>query len=531
MPSYPVARKSWFLLTLFVSLLFWGLTWNTFPDLSSDDMGKDLYPFELTLTGHWPCRDYSWQYGPLMPVYYAFWLFLGGTNLISIRIGYAVIYLIAALLSHRLLCLFISPSLAFLASLAFLIQGLCYPYSNFNHIGGIPFLLAALFSLWKFFLTREFRWCYLGTLFLVLLAWVKWNMGMLSFFAFLVSLVFGGGFSEKRRLAWLPLIFGGLILTGYLPLFVGLPRHWVMEQCLRPGTEHGKSIFDLITPLKHLIQWYLVWDPKRLWWVSGFLILGLVGCLGLKRKGIPAEARKCFLPVLVSLFLFGLFNASEFLLIGSIYRLDFWSFPILLLLGGFLAQAASVLFNRVLKVGLWGLLFIGILYLPGRFLKEAYAKHLPERYLDFPRGRVYVTRESLSTVEAIKKGTHFIIENTRPHQKILSLPKDPLYCFLSGRQHAGPLLFLEPPFQISESEEREVIHLLEREKVPLVILSNRDKSNLLNRIPLMGYLGKTYGQELWQYVSKHYEETAAFGTWETENPRQFHAIKIFKRKG
>lgn len=505
---------------------FWALTWNTQPYLSSDDMGKDLYPFWMTLEGQWPCRGYYWQYGPAMLFYYAFWLLIGGVHLVSIRMGYSVLYLLSSILSYRTLRLFVSPPIAFLASLSFLIQGMVYPFYNFNHIGAIPFLLLSIFSLWKFFLSREIRWCYAGTAALSGMALVKWNMGVTAFFAFFAMLIFGG-LSKRRHWILLPLIFGGTVFSFYRLQYWGCQASW-LKDCL---TANQLSVAP--SPwvnFKHLIQWFLVWDRKRLWWVGLFLVFGILAFLGLRKKGWQQDESKLFPRVIGSLFLFGLFNTSDYFLVGHIYRFDFWSFPILVLLMGLAAEWAKFLFDRSMRILLGILTLIGVLALPIQAVEEAFAARIPERYLDFPRGKIYLVKETRSTVEAIRKATRFILENTGPGQEILTLPKDPLYCFLSGRRHALRQLRFEITSQISEQEEEEMIRELETKQVPLVLLSNRDESNPATAKGEIGHFGRTHDRKLGRYLFEHYREVQTFGTWETPKPRIDHAIKIFRRK-
>lgn len=128
----------WCSLLMLILVTFGILTIDSQPKLSFDDHGKDLYAFEMFLKGGWPCRDYWWQYGPLMLFYYAFWLLVGGINLISIRLGVACLYIVSSFFVYRALRRFISAPVAFMAALAFMIQWLVYPYYNFNHLGAVP---------------------------------------------------------------------------------------------------------------------------------------------------------------------------------------------------------------------------------------------------------------------------------------------------------------------------------------------------------------------------------------------------------
>lgn len=524
----------WFSLLVLVILFFWGVTWDAVPYLSPDDMGKELYPFELTLQGQVPCRDYLWAYGPVTPYYYAFWFRVTEVSIVGARIGMGVIYLLCSLLAYQALRIFTSPAIAFLASLSFLLQEFYYPYYNYNHIGAVPFFLFGIFSLWKFFASHRIRWGYWGALAFAGMALVKINVGVTSFAAFLVSMVIHLGFKEGlkqwRQFVFLPLIFLALVVPGYLFIYAGLPISQI-DHCLymRPAYREFPE-YTLWTTFKHLIQWFLVWDRKRLWWLALFLTVGAFGLLGLRKKALPPETRR-LVPFLVgSLFLFILFNSSDFFLLGHIYRLDFWSTPPLLLLMGLAAEWARPLFGRRVKMVLGVLIFAGLLFLPFRYLRIAFAARVPERFLDFPRGRVYVTREALPTVQTIRKGTHFVLEHTQPGQEILTIPREPLYCFLTGRRHAVWHTDFEQTTQISEEEEEKYIREIEAKQIPWVLWSNRDGSNPASKIGGHGYFGKTHCRKLGKYLWDHYEEVQRIGTWEVENPRIYHSLKMLRRK-
>jgi len=519
----------WISLLFLTLAIFWVPTINIQPYLSTDDMGKDLYPFELSLKGEWPCRDYWWQYGPLMPFYYAFWFLVGGVNLISLRLGLAVIYLLCSLLTYRTLRIFASPPVAFLASLAFLLQEFYWPYYNFNHIGAVPFLIISIFCLWKYFLGRGSRWWYFGALALAGMTLIKINLGITSFLAFLASIFIAGGLERRGHLVLISLMFGILVLGGYATMYAGIPLSQV-DHCMTARSAHREfPSYTLWTHFKHLAQWFLVWDRARLWWAALFALFGILGFVGLGRKGPAATEMKTIQKVVGSLFLFGLFNSSDFFMLGHIYRLDFWSLPILVLFMGVSAEGAKNLFEDKMRIFLGGLIFLGVVWLPFQYLGTALRARVPERYLDFPRGRVYVAKEIASTVAAIKEGTRFIIENTKPREEILVFPRDPLYCFLSGRRHALSELDFEYIAQYSEGQEEEFIRQIEAKQVALVVLANRDGSNPLSEkgVAGVGTFGKTHCQKLGKYIFENYQEAKTFGVWASAKPRISHAIKVF----
>lgn len=520
----------WLSLLILVTLFFWGPTLRLQPPLAAGDNGRDLYAFWMTRMGKWPCRDYWWQYGPLMPLYYAFWFLVGGVSLVTVRIGLAVNYLLCSLCAYAVLRVFVSGAVAFLASLAFLSFDLTW---TFNHIGAIPFLLLAIFCLWKFFLTRRLLWCYGGLTALILMTLVKITTGATSFAAFWCSLLLTQGAAKLKKsedgfIRWhfvlLPIIFSVTVLASYLWLYRGLSLEWI-SQCLVARPENRGWYNSPWTNLKHLIQWFLVWQRSRLVAASSLFILGILGWFGWKRRSLAAEKRETLGLAVGSLFIFALANSFDyFAMEGLIYRFDFWIFPVVILLTGLAAEGARRLFSPRLRFFSGILIFLSLLWLPGKSLKEAFAWRTPERYLDFPHGKVYLGGPE-DYVRVVKQGVHEILGRTQSNQEILALPYDSFYCFLSGRKQATrELIFLESN-RFPERQEDEMIRQLDSKQVPVVLISSRAYFNE----PGGGYFGKTHAQKLAQYLSDHYREVKTLGPWDS-GPAQLHAIKLFERK-
>lgn len=515
-----------------IYLVFWTPVINVLPGISTGDMGRDLYAFQMTLQKKWPCRDYFWNYGPLMLLYYAFWLLVGGMNLVSVRMGLGVIYLFSSVCAYRTLRLFVSPVLAFLSSLAFLNFDMSW---TFNHIGTIPFLLLSIFFLWKFFLTLQVKWNYFALFSLVVIALIKISAGVFSFLAFCISLLCFKGlihwrYGQSSSLAWkhslfIPLIFGGVVFGTYLFLYSRLSFDQINQcQTILPAYRAvGYSPWD---NLKHLVLRFFVWERSRLLIIGILLVLAALASLSLKRRGLTIKEREIYPCLVVSLFLFGIFNSIEYLMQddGLIYRFDFWIFPVTVLLMGLLAEGASRLLGRGLKVLLGVFVFLALLWFPSHSLKEALAFKVPERYLDFPQGQVYLGGP-LSNVKVIKEVTRFIVENTEPTQEILAIPYDILYCFLSGRQHAvREFVFLVSGSITQDGQEREVIQKIQAKQPPFVLISNRYRSEEVG----VGHFGKTHCRRLARYIFDHYREIRTFGPWQEGG--RYHAIKVFQKK-
>ena len=529
---------------LLLYLLLWAPLVTVEPPLTPGDMGRDLYAAWMAFEGKWPCRDYWWQYGPLMPSYYASWFHLAGVNLLSIRIGLGILLLLTSLISYGVLRCFTSRPVAFLASLAFLSLDVTYSLGHirlrdlvytFNHLGTFPFLFLSIASLWKYFQTREIRWGYGSAAALIGVSLVKYSASLTSLGALLVSLFVSqfvpGTDRSKSRLDGkhfflIPLLVGGFMAGTYGFLYHGISSGQV-NQCLTMGRQYAASVEPPLVLAKNLVQWFLFWDRERLIWLAGFFFLGFMGILGLGRGSVSQEKRGVILLAAMSAFFFGSANSLEYFLVldGSIHRVDFWFFPMLVLLMGLWAEWASRLFSRGGRIVLWWLTFFAMLTIPAINLREARAWRTPERYLDLPHGRVYLGG-SQENVGVIREASRWIARETGPEDEILAIPYDPLYCFLAGRRQAVPELNFLAQMHFSSADEERIIGTLDSKKVPVVLLSNRSRSGE----GVAGELGKTHLKRLEKYLFENYEEVKTFGPWEG-NPLREHAVKIFRRLG
>lgn len=518
------------LLLILIVAALWAPAIAVQPPIASGDHGRDLYAFQMTAQGGSIYKDFWWQYGPIMPLYYACWFKLGGINLIMARLGLGVIYLTMVLLAYGSLRNFTSPIISAMAALAFLSFDMMW---TFNHIGGVPFLLLAIGALWKFFLTRKVRWCYVGCAGVTGIALVKLSIGITSFVAFLACLAMDRFLnpskdekhaSALRHLFVLACLFSTVVAGTYLFLFRGLSLDWI-GQCLTVGPQYRDWGSSPLSNFEHLLMRVFVWERWRLLWIGVFTALGMLAYLGLKKQNAPENQANAFRFAVGSLAIFGVFNAMEyFVQEGLIYRLDFWIFPIAVLLAGLCGEYTKQLLPKPMKVGLGILIFTGILWIPAGNLKQALAWRVPERFWHIPRGRVYYGGHGTDP-QVILEATKYLLKHTDPSEPILCLPYDPLYCFLTDRRHAvRELLFMEH-INITEGQEKNIIRNLKSSRVPLVLISNRIHSKEGGN----GIFGKTHCRLLGDYITANYEQAAGFGPWDA-NPLEQHAVRILKRR-
>ena len=497
---------------------------------SPGDTGRDVYAFQMAFEGKLPCRDYWWQYGPLMPFYYAFWFLLTGVNLLSVRIGLDVLLFLCAFLSYMTLRIFVYPSIAFLFSLSFLSF---YAGYTLNHIGCFPFLILSVFSLWKFFLTHRTRWCYVGIFAVIGTALVKTTAGIASLFAFLASLLLYNLLSKQKdpngrfpldpiHLLYVFLIFSAVTFGVYGFLYFGLPLSWV-DQCLwlRPYYRNwgilpfGISNIDSFSYLLH---------GRHLLWHSLFVVVSAFGLWSLRKKNSLLLEGQTLSAVVGSPLLFGLSNAMDYFADGMAFRIHFWAFPMQVLLMGLFGGWATSAFTSKTRAVFLGGVFFSLLLIPLRNLQVTLPYRTPERYLDLPHGHVYLGG-ALSVLESVREGSRFILENTTEGQQILAVPYDALFCFLSGRRQAIRELHFYNETPISERRQREIVAQLETKRVPLIILA---QVGSLGRNHHSGFLGKNC-EKLHRYIFRHYEKVRTFGTLMADSPSTY-PIVILKRK-
>ena len=510
--------------------LFWVLTYDWHPALAPGDTGRDLYAFWMTYQGKWPCRDYWWQYGPLVPFYFATWFSALGANLVAVRLALGGIYLALSLAAYRTIRLLAPPPAAFLGAIAFLHYDMGY---TFNHIGSIPFLMFSIFSLWEFFLTRKRLWAYAGALACAAVALVKINAGVAAFGAYFTSLLLDAWLDRKKSSSvltltdWLtlPSVFTGLTVAGYFPFFSGQSVSWI-RHCLTVGNSQLTAFDSPWVNLKLLILRLAVWEPARLIPPGVLILLGILALTALKRGKVPPETKRIWRPAAGSLLLFAAANSTDyFVKEGLIYRLDFWLFPIGVLSAAVAGGWTSFLLNRKVRAVFVGVLFLALAAIPIRNVLEIRASRVPQRFLTSPQGRAYLGGP-VEYIRILNGGSLFIQNRTWPGETILAIPYDAIYCFLSGRRHAvRDLLFMRNMF-FSKEHERSLIREIEEQRVRLVVLSNRIKTEEKSAA---GEFGVTHLKVLSRYLSGHYREVKVLGDWNSD-PRVSHAIKILERK-
>lgn len=476
-------------------------TINIYPEFSIGDMGRDAYAFWVTLEGQLPCRDYWWQYGPSMILYYAFWLLMLGVNLVSLKIGLSVLLFLCALVTFATLRLFTDRIIAFLFSLAFLRLNLGW---TFNHVGCFPFLLMIFFSLWKFYRTQRKRWCYLGVLAVIAISSVKITAGLASFVAFFLSLLLYRRPASKH-LFLITLIFGTSVSAIYGLLYAGIPLYRI-DQCLTISAPYRFKClykFDINHPIGEISDFF---NSPALQWNLILLTIFIIGIAATQKEENLRGQQRLIRHLIGSCVLFGAINSLDYFVDCEIGRIQFWSFPEKVLLMGLSTQWASSFVKHKYRFACHLAICLVMLWPVVVKTKTALALRVPERYLNFGSAKVYVGG-NLDFTKNVISVTKLIIKNTIPSDEIIVMPYYLMYCFLSGRRHAIPETAFVPAMSLPEEQQYRMIKGVREKNVSLILMLNVKPTD--SGEGCVNTSEKIYGDIFTKYISENFEEMGA----------------------
>lgn len=235
--------------------------------LVQGDIGRELYIYEQTLQGAIIYRDYNYQYGPIMPYYYALFIKMLGTQVSSVLIGHIVLGIIAGLLLAGCLLPLAGATAAILGALWFWCFHPAF-FHTFNHSGAVTGILLTLYYLIRFSgaPSKPGAWAIAGAILLVLL--IKFNIGLALWLGIILCIFIQNRMSGIRIpqniLKALPLILAAPVVLSiaiYALLLIGLPWYHI-QQCF---------VFDPA---------YRVFPQRSLWSSTGELINRMLADLG-----------------------------------------------------------------------------------------------------------------------------------------------------------------------------------------------------------------------------------------------------------
>ena len=531
-------RQLFFLFTLLAGLFaIWPFNDFQFM-LSPGDHGRDLYCFKKSLDGALPYRDYSWLFGPLMPYYYGLFFRVCGVSIQTVLLGQNILILAVGLMLYLTGILFIPPTLAFVcAAWYWAYRGIEFFYT-YNHSGALLCLVTALYWVLRYIRRPQKHCVYWGALALMGLLLIRVNLGvstLVAFFSALMVIDWAKKDPDRKRMrrtyAGLTALLLVISLLVYAYLLYPMPSY-VLGQTF----PFQKSFRTDITPgpvasLKAFWSTLIVnstHDPGR---VIIVIILGLslIQTAISFRKGSIDKTEGLNLKLAYgTILLFIIVTLHEFIGSGVHYRL-FWILPLFMILMFIIISTGT---RAIPTSAVRALIFITLVMLP---LTSIYRKANlvgilkkdPLILLQVGPNKVYLQ----SPVDVIQTMTHvsrFIKDHTREDEKILALPFDPLYYFLSERDGASRQLIFFDHKNITVEQEKEVIANLIKYRVRYILISNRAVSPQEH----LGILGETYCTLLYSYIQNHYRPVALYGPWLAPSGWGWnHAVKIYERFG
>ncbi|HPB67310.1 MAG: hypothetical protein KBB26_03835 [Candidatus Omnitrophica bacterium] len=532
-PDSPARRALSRALPVLIVLAGWLLLWplHDYQNyIAQGDHGRDFYCYASILKGAVPFRDYWWVYGPIMPYYYAAFFKMLGLTMASVLTGEIVLKIIAGFMIYRSVHLLCGKAWGCLAALWF---WSFYPYFFFtyNHSGGIALLTAITFFLLRYIKTGSPKSLYQGLGCIVLLSFVKLNMGICSLFSFTVSVLFIDLIQRRTIrgrgnffLAALVIVPAGIGLVYYL-FFKGLPFYIVRQSFPFLGSDRQFSL-PLALAAKvyraHLVHAITLTTFSKLYYsLLGIMAVSVLFRALKGRKNAPVS-RITFLSMAVLLFL-SLAHLHEYLLSGNQYQL-FWASPFHIIFMFILLSTQARLSSPPMRIILYSffIIFMGLTLAR----RDAWGTKQPALYWAHPRARIYLNN-SPQWINTVEQTTAYLDAHLAPGEPFFVFPYDPLYYYMTGRPAASRQLMFFYNNHIPLEQEVATIQDLQKKKIRYVVLSSRVQT----RESRLGYFGVTHCRLLARYFIDNYEQVADFGEW--HRPAQWvenHGTIIIRRK-
>jgi hypothetical protein len=518
-------------LVLSAFFIYWP-TMDTLPYLVQGDTGRDLYAYQKAANGALVYRDFWWNYGPLMPYYYALFFKVFGDSIHSIILGRIVLNVLSGCVIYFSLSLFTARIVAILGALWFWVFNQDFTYT-FSHTGGVLLILLIIFFVLRSFIHENKKDYLFISACLFLLFLVKINMGFAATFAVALSVLLvnymrscGNSASLKASDLLYLIVPTFLMIVIYGFFLWGLPGYYI-KQCFPffPGYDPAKmSIFksmvvffkkivlDLMTD-ESSINTLSFFSKKELVLIKWFLFISS-SCwllvMSIYRSGFIAVYRKHFLGVLI-IVIFIIMSAHEFLLSGTLYRL-WWVTPASILFIFFLVGTMLQTLGFRTKLFLCGLItaliFQGLMY---RFEYKRLVIEPSKNFLPIKKACVYVGNSS-EWLGTVLKTVDFIDRNLAQGEPFLMLPYEPLFFYLTGRSSPVPEIIFFDHLYIPREQEERIISDMNIKKVRFILISTRSESFEKG----LGFLGITYCPVLGEYIKRNFVLVRKFGNCEKQ---------------
>ncbi|MFH1361004.1 MAG: hypothetical protein ABIJ41_08280 [Candidatus Omnitrophota bacterium] len=529
--------KKTFVLLLLIMVGIWILwpTNNAELYFSQSDNGRDLYGFMKTAQGGIPYRDYRWEYGPLMPYYYALFYRIFSTSIQTTLIAQNLLILLSGLVVFLTCSVFFSGLLSFVCATWFwAFQGEFF--YTYNHSGGVLALLIILYYLTKYIKESKLSFAHWGFLWTFLLCLIRPNMGLMALgllvFCLFLTDILNKDQNRKSNLRRYIILFPFVLIAAgfiYWLLLRPLPAYYV-RQCFHYvqslKTARNPTIEKSTSPWIYMVC-VIFFNFTGTWIRKAFSVLIVLCALRLfvllTQKKFKEEEKMKVVLVLCSFALFAFFSLHEMFTSGYIYRLN-WSLPSaivgLFFLLGFSLETLKPSWIKL--VCFLTLLFLSISFIMNHHRLVASVKN-PEHLLSIGQNKIYVANPS-EWIQTVTQVTSFLKEYVPPEEKILVLRYAPLYYFLSGHDCVIPETALHK--NMPREQEERILEALDDNRVNYIVVTNQvsfDQQGMLD-------FGRKKDPSLALTLHRQFREIASYGNWDKKAQwAENHAVKIFKR--
>ncbi|VAX35497.1 hypothetical protein MNBD_UNCLBAC01-1456 [hydrothermal vent metagenome] len=528
-----------FLLSLFTGI--WAL--YPFGDfqyyLATGDHGRDLYAAQQTLKGALPYQDYAWLFGPLMPYYYALFFTIFDISIQSVLLGQNILILLAGLLIYLSCSVFLSPTISFVCAVWYWAFRNVEFFYTYNHIGGIVMILATVYVTLLYLRKPKIQFIYAGSLFTFLLILIRPNMGMAIFIAYFLNIIiiditqkhkYFLNRSPLRILLPSSILLLSALIYGYLlhPL-EGYEIYQSFPYGKFQRTDTSPSVLGALIILKNtLILNFTHTFPRKLLSLSILASIGQIIILLFQHKiKKPLKTQILLVSSCISIFIF--FGIHEFIGSGTFYRLN-WIFAcffilIFYVIAWLMHLGPKKIFTPFVQFFIILLLLTPAILKIKNDLRNINFSRATGASLHIGKTHIY-TSQNKTWTQTVQPTVEFIKTHVPKNEKILAIPFDTLYYFLSEREGASRQTVFFDHIIIPEEQEHKIIQELKDNNINWVILSSRIRSVEAG----MGTFGETYCPLIAEYLNNNFKIVKQFGDW--INPGGWttpHGTRILRR--
>ena len=499
------------------------------------DLGRDLYNFYLVSKGKLPYIDFNWIYGPFAPVLYGLVFKLFGISYFNALCVWFIVYLTGVYLLYFTIKSFSNHFCGFIAGLLFIVY-YGYTIQTFNHILGVVFIVLTIFFLTKYFKTEKIKFLYLMSISCFLLALVKLNMALAFsgplFFCLLIS-----NYLKKKDLKYTTgaiLIFLCLTVLVYGLLISMTPADQISKcfpyssnalmgpldsrfNCFFSGDE--TTITFNIENNIWIAVFYLL-TTFNLWYFILPLAAFLFAFFLYKKDGF----NNTILLIIILAFC-SLLTTHEFVAIGTVYSLKFWSLATIIIMLFVIIDylIANYHSKKLFKPVLTTIVIIIFFIISVKLYNLNNYQTAKANYCPYDRMKVSFINTPWYMV--MLRAIDYIEKNTDEKDKIISLPYNAFYNFVSKRDFPGrhaEFLFIT---QLTDKDQKDIINDIEENKVKIILYSIKKG----RKCGGVGIFGVTHCQMLDKYIKDNYEVDSYFFI-DDDKVKFVASVGFYKRK-